>query len=108
MPKALTDKFIKGLKPTERGEVLDSVVPGLALRVSPTSKTFVLIHRFPGSCNPTRRSLGKYGAITLMDARIKARRWLEMIERGRDPAIELERERLAEADRKSTRLNSSH
>src|SRR5215472_15948563 len=99
--KNLTDRYIRSLVPTERGEILDIIVPGLALRVSPTSKTFVLIHRFPGSRNPTRRSLGKYGAITLQDARIKARRWLEMIEHGKDPAIELERERLAEVRKRA-------
>src|SRR5215471_10816399 len=99
--KNLTDRYIRSLVPTERGEILDIIVPGLALRVSPTSKTFVLIHRFPGSRNPTRRSLGKYGALTLQDARIKARRWLEMIEHGKDPAIELERERLAEARKRA-------
>jgi integrase len=99
--KNLTDRYIRSLTPTERGEILDIIVPGLALRVSPTSKTFVLIHRFPGSRNPTRRSLGRYGALTLQDARIKARRWLEMIEHGKDPAIELERERLAEARKRA-------
>jgi hypothetical protein len=99
----LTDRLIRSLRPAERGEVLDAVVPGLALRVSPTgSKSFVLIQRFPGSRNPTRRSLGKYGAITLQDARIKARRWLELIERGRDPAVELERERLAEVRKRAS------
>ena len=99
--KNLTDRYIRSLAPTERGEVLDVVVPGLVLRVSPTSKSFALIARYPGSNNPTRRSLGKYGAITLQDVRIKARKWLELIERGRDPAVEVERERLAEARKRA-------
>jgi len=101
MKRVLTDRLIRSLTPTERIEIADAVVPGLALRASPTAKTFVLIHRYPGSRNPTRRSLGKYGAITLQDARIKARRWLEMIEHGKDPAIELERERLAEVRKRA-------
>src|SRR5215472_10805674 len=101
MKRVLTDRLIRSLTPTERIEIADAVVPGLALRASPTAKTFVLIHRYPGSRNPTRRSLGRYGALTLQDARIKARRWLEMIEHGKDPAIELERERLAEARKRA-------
>jgi integrase len=101
MKRMLTDRLIRSLTPTERIEIADAIVPGLALRVSPTSKTFVLIHRYPGSRNPTRRSLGRYGAITLQDARLKARQWLEMIDHGKDPAIELERERLAEARKRA-------
>jgi len=95
--KNLTDRYIRALTPTERGEILDIVVPGLVLRVSPTSKCFALLARYPGSNNPTRRSLGRYGVITLQDARVKARKWLELVERGRDPAVELERERIAAA-----------
>jgi integrase len=42
--------------------------------------------RFPGSHNPTRRALGTYGELTLEQAREKARRWLELIGKGIDPA----------------------
>jgi integrase len=99
----LTDRFIRSLKvePGARTEIWDAVVPGLGVRASDTTKAFVLVARYPGSNNPTRRSLGKYGRLTLEDARIKARRWLELIEHGRDPAVELERERLAEARKRA-------
>jgi len=49
--------------------------------------SFVLVTRFPGARNPTRRSLGSYGALTLEEARTKARAWRTMIERGIDPEI---------------------
>jgi integrase len=103
MKKMLTDRAIRAIKVDDGGrvELWDAVVPGLGIRASATAKSFVLVTRYPGSRNPTRRSLGKYGAITLQDARIKARRWLELIEHGKDPAVELERERLAEARKRA-------
>ena len=53
-------------------DVSDGVVPGMALRVmgsrqSPV-KTFVLVARYRGSKNPTRRALGSYGDLTLEQA----------------------------------------
>lgn len=57
--------------------------------------TFVLLGRFGGSNNPTRRALGTYGELTLEQARTKAREWLGMVGRGIDPAIVVERERQA-------------
>jgi integrase len=46
----------------------------MAVRVTTTGqKSFVLVTRYPGSQNPTARSLGKAGVITLEDARAKAR-----------------------------------
>jgi integrase len=77
--------------------VADAVVPGLAIRVTPTGqRTFVLIARYPGSSNPTRRAIGEYGAITLDQARAEARKWLDLLKRGKDPKAELERAKRAE------------
>jgi integrase len=96
----LTDRKLKALKPAPAGtriELWDSVVPGLGVRVTDNgTRTFVLYTRFPGSTSPTRRSLGEYGAITLEAARAKARHWAELIHKGKDPAAEEERKRLAE------------
>ncbi len=95
MARALSDRTIKALKPTSRAYIRpDGIVPGLGVRVMPSGhKTFVLVTRFPGSRNPVPRALGAYGALTLAEARAKARDWLEMIAKGRDPAREKERQR---------------
>jgi hypothetical protein len=62
----LTDRKLKALPPAKSGtryEVMDSVVPGFGVRVTPSGKrTFVLVGRFGGSQNPTRRALGEDGA----------------------------------------------
>jgi integrase len=101
MPKRnLTDRALKALKPAAAGTLrdeMDTVVPGLGVRVSDTGrKTFILTTRYPGSNNPTRRALGGYGELTLEKARAKARDWLELIRQGRDPKDEEERQRHAE------------
>jgi integrase len=97
--RALTDRTIKSLankpaKPGQTYDVLDAIVPGLAVRVMPSGLcSFILVTRFPGRKNPTRRSMGTYGAITLDTAREKARVWLDLIRRGIDPRVEEERRR---------------
>lgn len=123
MPRVvLTDKFCKSAQRVPaRGRLdhHDAIVPGLSLRVTPTGhRSFVLITRFPGSTNATRRLLGAFmpedaagqnpasgeiadllldgrSALTLSQARRKARAWLAMVQRGADPAIEAERRRAA-------------
>jgi integrase len=98
MPKQnLTDRTLKSLahKPAEKGktrDVMDTVVTGFGVRVSETGRrTFILVARYPGSKNPTRRALGEYGELTLDKARAKARHWLELIGRSIDPAEERQR-----------------
>src|SRR5690349_5642266 len=97
----LNDRHLKALtkKPAPEGQTYDrsdALVSGLRVRVSETGRlTFVLLTRFPGSRNPTRRALGAYGELTLEQARKKAQRWLEMVGKGIDPAIAEEEERQA-------------
>lgn len=84
--KPLTPRLIDALKPP-RKLVWDATVPGFAVRVTDNgAKTFVLVGRFPGSANPTARAIGKVGALSLEDARAKAREWLALVAKGVDPA----------------------
>jgi integrase len=98
--KNLNDRILKSLKPASAGKVddyWDKGFPGFGVRVSEKGrKTFVLMARYPGSTNPTRRALGVYDAISLADAREKARGWLKLIDKNLDPAQEEERQRLVE------------
>ena len=83
MPRrSLTDRSLKALKQ----DTSDAVVPGLAVRIGAAG---VLISRFPGRTNPTRRAIGTYPTVSLEQARAKARSWLEMIQAGIDPAVEV-------------------
>jgi integrase len=83
----ITDRLLKSLKPRgERYDVMDATVPGLGVRVSDNRKTFILFTRYPGSGNPTRRTLGEYGVMSLEEAREKAREWRKLIKKGIDPS----------------------
>jgi integrase len=82
--KPLTSKFVesaKAIPASGRKDWHDAVVPGLALRAgSGGHRSYVLVARYPlHPRNPTRRTLGDAGALTLEKAREKARRWLELI-----------------------------
>jgi integrase len=97
--KTLTTRKIESLKGNAgraTHDTWDAVVPGLGVRTSAKGRrTFVLMARYPGSTNPTRRALGVYGELSLEQAREKARGWLEQIRKGVDPAIAEEEERQA-------------
>ncbi len=121
----LTPRFIRSRRPAKSGQrddYPDALVPGLALRVTDKGhKSFVLVARYPlKPKNPTRRALGDTyippdkapddaqpdpeilnGALTLADARTKARQWLDLISRGIDPKVEEERQRAAQARRQA-------
>jgi integrase len=102
MAKVLTDRKLQALKrkppkPGTTRDVDDGEVPGLKARVMPSGeRSFVLVGRFPGSQNPTRRSLGMYGELTLSEARDKARKWRELLKRGIDPRDQEDRDRRQE------------
>jgi integrase len=105
--QTLNDRIVKTLKvtgktkdgkPRDRLDVMDALVPGFGIRVtSKGQRTYILAGRFPGRPHYTRRELGDVGALTLTDARHKARRWIELVGQGKDPAAEearIERENL--------------
>jgi hypothetical protein len=110
----LTDRKVKSLKrDASLGDKLghydtwDTEVSGFGVRVSKTGRrTFVLMARYPGSQNPTRRALGSYGELSLQQAREKARNWLELIRRGIDPEIAEEEKRQAELRRQANTFAS--
>ena len=55
----------------------------------------MLIARYPGGENPTRRALGDYPSTTLEGGPGEGRKWRTLIKHGIDPALAEERERQA-------------
>ena len=105
--KRLTARTVETLKPavpklggTGRRFFMDAEVSGFGVKVTETgSRSYVLIKRFPGFKHPAPRQLGSCDALSLEEAREKARAWLKLIARGVDPA-EQEREIQLAAARK--------
>src|SRR5262249_15629384 len=68
----------------------------LAVRVTDKGHcSFVLIARYPGRKNPARKAIADVGAISLAEARDKARAWLTQIKAGVDPKVAAARGRRA-------------
>ena len=109
--KKLTDTFIRSRKPAQpkhpndkspRDETMDTEHPRLGLRVTDTgNKSFFYLGRFPGSSNPTRRTIGKpYPTTTLSEAREMALAWDKLLADGTDPSVEQKR-KIEENERKA-------
>src|SRR5215468_7032486 len=82
----LTDRFCDRAKPQGgqlQSDYFDETVKGLALRVSPTFKSWTLHYRLGGK--QVRQSLGAYPAISLGTARRKALEAKAELAEGRDP-----------------------
>jgi integrase len=100
----ITDRKVQSLKRDLKLEdkfghydTWDPELKGFGVRVSKTGRrTFVLMARYPGDQNPTRRALGAYGELSLKEAREKATKWKTLIARGIDPAAVEEEEKQAQ------------
>ena len=108
--RKFTDTFLRNLRPAppgQRAEHMDTVVPGFGVRVTDKGrKTFMLLARYPGSTNPTRRKLGEYPSLSLEKARKKARDWIDLIKDAKDPREEDDARRRAEMRRRADTFDS--
>lgn len=106
----LTKTQVDNLKPAPAGKRIDhweSATPGFGVRVTETgAKSFILVARFPGASNPTRRAIGDARKMSLASARAKAKAWHELIADGKDPAEEERKAQAAEAREKASTFGS--
>lgn len=88
MATALTHKRAEAIKASAiRQEIPDAAHPGLYLVVQPSgAKSWALRYRFGGK--PRKLTLGRFGALSVADARKAASDALGAVERGRDPGID--------------------
>jgi integrase len=96
-----------GGKRNGRRFVMDNEVRGLGVKITETgSKSYIMIQRFPGFKHPAPRQLGFCDAMSLEEAREKARGWLKLIARGIDPAEQQRELQLAAARRRENSVAS--
>ena len=96
----LTKAMIDALPLASNGKqvsVMDTELKGFGLRIGATSKTFIVYKRLPHGA-PQRVSLGKYGALTVDQARKKAQEHLSALVQGVDinaqkKAVKLEKKK---------------
>ena len=94
--KKLTKRIVEGIIPSEKETfVWDTEVPGFGLRVWPSGKR-VFVYQYRNAYGQTRRpALGKFGAVTVEQARQKARTWSAEVHSQGDPSHERKQTRKA-------------
>lgn len=92
MPVKLTKRTVDALRAKSiHDHVFDSALVGFGVRVMPSGvKQFFIQYKPPAGRAGERRRLtiGRYGTMTVDQARIEARRLLALVTQGRDPAAE--------------------
>jgi integrase len=89
--KPLNAKSISSIPtPNKTEEHYDSVVPGLAVRVTRKgSKSFVFRYWYDGKSK--QRTIGRVGTYSLKEARDKVKEWRKLLDDGIDPRYEKKR-----------------
>lgn len=88
-------KSLKPAPPGKRTTISDAIVPGLRVRTTDKGhSSFVVRSRWDGR-QPSYRTIGEVGRVSLVDARRIAREWLES---GEDPLLAKRREETARGD----------
>ena len=95
MKKRLTDRFVQSVAPppSERAVYIDTETPGLELRVSPDGGKSWSIRYRPKGGERRRTTYGAYPAISLAEARARAKEIAAAAARGVDLPTAEERER---------------
>jgi integrase len=95
----LTKRVVDATRPEGKRVILwDTELPGFGLRIEPSElKTFVARYRAGGGRSGTLRqaTIGRYGALTVDEARTKAKRLLGAAAGGGDPVGDQQRARQA-------------
>lgn len=90
----LTKKAVANTNPQGRDyELRDTEVPGFLCKITPTGrKVFMLQYRTLGG-ERRKPSIGRFGELTVEQARTIARNWITKVRGGEDPSLEKQRAR---------------
>ncbi len=104
----ITEKAIKGLIVKDKAyEVSDSIIPGFIIRVQPTGlKVFWYRYTIPQTSVRSKIKLGRYGEITLMQAKELVTKHAGVIANGGDPQGERRAKRDEVAQQKKLTLKT--
>jgi integrase len=90
MPKIkLTKTAVDAASPKERDyELRDTMIPGFLVKVTPTGRKIFMIAYVAHNGQRRKPAIGRYGEITVEQARNIAQDWLAEVRRGVDPSAE--------------------
>lgn len=69
-------------------ELRDTVVPGLLLKVTPAGRKIFMLQYRTNVGNRRKPAIGRFGELTVKQARSIAQDWLADVRRGKDPSAE--------------------
>ena len=90
MPKIkLTRTAVDAAIPQERDyELRDTAIPGFLVKVTPTGRKIFMVAYVAHNGQRRKPAIGRYGEITVEQARNIAKDWLAKVRRGADPSAE--------------------
>src|SRR5262245_11185922 len=90
MPKIkLTKTAVDAATPQDRDyELRDTTIPGFLVKVTPTGRKIFMIAYVAHNGQRRKPAIGRYGEITVEQARNIAQDWLAEVRRGVDPSAE--------------------
>ncbi|ABS69251.1 site-specific integrase [Xanthobacter autotrophicus] len=90
MPKIkLTKTAVDAANPQERDyELRDTTIPGFLVKITPTGRKTFMIAYVANNGQRRKPAIGRYGEITVEQARRIAQDWLAEVRRGADPSAE--------------------
>jgi hypothetical protein len=90
MPKIKLTKTVVDAAMADREpyELRDTVIPGFLLKVTPTGRKVFMVAYVAANGQRRKPAIGRFGEITVEQARTIAQDWLADVRKGNDPSAE--------------------
>ncbi|MER9210479.1 site-specific integrase [Mesorhizobium sp. M0663] len=90
MPKIKLTKTIVDAATADQEpyELRDTVIPGFLLKVTPTGRKIFMVAYVAANGQRRKPAIGRFGEITVEQARTIAQNWLADVRKGKDPSAE--------------------
>lgn len=90
MPKLKLTKAVVNAAQSETTpyELRDTMIPGFLLKVTPTGRKTFMVAYVANNGQRRKPAIGRFGEITVEQARMIAQDWLADVRKGKDPSIE--------------------
>ncbi|SKA36222.1 Site-specific recombinase XerD [Enhydrobacter aerosaccus] len=85
----LTKMVVDAAQPQQRDyELRDTVIPGFLLKVTPAGRKVFMVAYVANNGQRRKPAIGRFGEITVEQARNIAQDWLADVRKGKDPSVE--------------------
>ena len=85
LTKTVADASTAGKEPYE---LRDTIIPGFLLKVTPAGRKIFMVAYVANNGQRRKPAIGRFGEITVEQARTIAQDWLADVRKGKDPSVE--------------------